>query len=176
MQNFCSLEEVSSLSSAIIAALAVIVSAIITIKVTKSQINSARELLKEEVSNQAESALLQVRANVISSNRQDWINSLRNEVSAFVADSVIASSMLSQKVGDSVGALELMKAILLRIQKVRLLLNPSESEHNELVLAMQDVFTNLRNDKYDITSSNNKIIEISQGVLKKEWERVKSFT
>ncbi|AGP48162.1 hypothetical protein PSYCG_03095 [Psychrobacter sp. G] len=145
--------------SAITALVAIIIGPLVSICIAKNQIN----------------------ASVISTNRQVWINRLRDELATLVG---MVHHLPSAHANDSVStndAIAEYGKFVEKFQVIKLLLNPNEADHQELVRLIECA------DKKLIESINNKIsnrsefetigrdiVTQSQIVLKKEWQRVKS--
>jgi hypothetical protein len=106
---------------------------------------------------------------IITNNRQEWINSLRDELTLFLAE--IASTSPSQSSKDLPA--EDMKNLWIHSYKIELLINPKEDDHKELVSLIRQEITNLHTSAE--TTSISKIISKSQEILKREWEIVKGF-
>ncbi len=145
--------------SAITALVAVIVGPIISVYVVKRQIS----------------------ANVISVNRQQWINTLREKVSSFVNASAILT--VGEQSKDEIFIR--MEKLHLLISEIKLLINPKEDDHIKLIDLIDDSallvgkrrtkkYENEEFDQNEIGKLNNKIIMQCQLILKSEWERVKS--
>ena len=121
----------------------------------------------------------QSRAAVLSANRQAWINSLRDAVAEFI--SLVAYLSLDQEKSTLMARVERMMFIE---AKVRLMLNPRESDHQQLIAAMH----RLRQAAGDTINSTDPahqaalatatatIVPTVQTILKREWERVKTFS
>jgi Icc-related predicted phosphoesterase len=145
--------------SAITALVAIIVGPLVSICIAKNQIN----------------------ASVVSSNRQVWINRLRDELATLVG---IIHHMPSAHANESVSTKDAIAdygKFVEKFQVIKLLINPNETDHQELVRLIECA------DKKIIESINDKtanasefetigrsIVTQSQMVLKKEWERVKN--
>lgn len=145
--------------SATTAIVAVIVGPLVSIFVAKNQIN----------------------ASVVSTNRQTWINRLRDELATLVG---IVHHLPSAHANKSVSTDEAVAEygkFVEKIQVIKLLINPKEADHQELVRLIESA------DKKIIESINNKrasasefeavgqrIVAQSQIILKREWERVKN--
>ncbi len=126
----------------------------------------------------------QIRSSTISANRQEWINSLRNELSDFLAAFTVASAQLSGRGHVKAESVLESADALCRIEtKVRLMLNPKEDDHialSELLSAASDMA--FKADKIQSSDLAKKIdqfqadiVETSQPILKREWERVKTL-
>ena len=145
--------------SAVTALVAVIVGPLVSVLVAKNQIN----------------------ASVVSSNRQEWINRLRDELATLVG---IVHHLPSAHANGSVTTNEAIAEhgkFVEQFQVIKLLINPKETDHQELVRLIELA------DKKIIDSINKKvagasefeavgqrIVAQSQIVLKREWERVKN--
>jgi hypothetical protein len=145
--------------SAITALVAVIVSPLVSIIVAKSQIN----------------------ASVISSNRQVWINRLRDELATLVA---IVHHLPSAHANGSVSTDEAISEygnFVEKSQVIKLLINPKETDHQELVRLIESADTKIIdsiNSKQakasEFAAIGKRIVVQSQIVLKREWVRVKN--
>ncbi len=78
-----------------------------------------------------------------------------------------------------------LKALTRHEAKIRLLINPNEPDHRELVELVKAATTLADEEFAGVTSSEvvdrladarNKIVAKAQSVLKREWERVKKRT
>ncbi|NMR28071.1 hypothetical protein HH219_21575 [Pseudoalteromonas sp. NEC-BIFX-2020_015] len=106
---------------------------------------------------------------IIANNRQEWINSLRDEITSFLA--VVASTSPSQHLTQMNEAEK--KNLWLHSYKIELLINPKEKDHVDLVDKIREEINNLINLKEETLISD--IISISQKILKREWDRVRTF-
>jgi F0F1-type ATP synthase membrane subunit b/b' len=180
-----------AVGSFILAILSFIVTAWIVWSAMKQQIKMFLETIRSQEKIAAESKALErkkVRADILSRNRQDWINSLRNELSELISSAntlVQNHALLSALAMPDANADSERKLIYSEITKERgilhrhkakieLLLNPTEPHSIEIVKKM-DELTNKVNDFTIMTveSITESIIELGQTVLKTEWERVK---
>jgi hypothetical protein len=118
-------------------------------------------------------AKLQARATAVSNNRQQWINSVREEVAGLLADvralhSLPVVRVLSEQEQSDKTALSLR--LRLRLNRLRLLLNPNEADHNELVRLISEAMKSGASKESD----QDEIFAHCQRILKREWERVKA--
>jgi hypothetical protein len=116
----------------------------------------------------------QIRAQTISGNRQAWINSLRDDLAEFL--SLVFSLRL--KGIPSERFLELAQRLRLVQSRIKLRLNPSEQDHVSLIaLVERAVVLAIRANDTDASAAakaSDEIVDLSQSVLKREWERVKA--
>lgn len=139
----------------------------------------------------------QINAQVISVNRQEWINTLRDYVAEFLNLTAflkglepvppVTPSMLGGSVDEREEAQlvresnaiesERLERIHLALAKINLLLNPKEKDHQDLVKLLNDSLSatreHLSNREAVVHYRRKEIIALSQKILKKEWERVK---
>ncbi|WP_290697929.1 hypothetical protein [Amphritea sp.] len=123
----------------------------------------------------------------ISELRQCWIESLRNEISEYIG---IANRMsltwmflfpnaenhdegIARFLSDNLSEIERLDTLM---HKVLLKLNPKE--HQELIDAIKTVEKNIANPNFlrsngGIAAQLDHVHDLSQAVLKKEWDRVK---
>jgi len=121
----------------------------------------------------------QVRATVRSTNRQAWINELRDEVAK--ALSLLTEAMALKK--SSIPFEQRVKTLVeydYHLSKVQLLINPNEADHRDLCNKLAAAMTALRkyliaegNDTSELEAVAKTIVTICQPILKREWERVK---
>jgi hypothetical protein len=125
----------------------------------------------------------QFRAAVLSKNRQDWINSLRDclaEYNAILYDTFAQVHSGGEIRHEKEAASAFMRANAIR-SKVALLLNPVESDHCDLLnimRAMNDSATGATDAKTAaaFAAQDEQFISLAQKILKREWERVKRGT
>jgi hypothetical protein len=106
---------------------------------------------------------------IVTNNRQEWINTLRDEITSFLA--VVAVTSPDQKATE-LSEIE-QKSLWLHNYKIQLLLNPNEVDHVELVDKIRAEINNLITCNGETLISD--MISTSQKILKREWDRVKSF-
>lgn len=133
----------------------------------KQQMIASAEGLKEQVASARDAAQIQARASSISNNRQQWINSLRDEVTWFLSEAEELHSLNNSSGKDAYQNEQIRKttkSIRKRIFKVRLLLNPTEEPGNTLVEMLQEMV-----DNGDVTiPEQEKIVDHPQKILKRE--------
>ncbi len=123
----------------------------------------------------------QFKATVLSKNRQEWINKLRDLLAEYEAIlyNVHADFKLSGALGNrkkNEGLSETMRANMIRSQ-VKLLINPKETDHAaliDLMLKFRDAASQGDDDHTKSFSAlDKKYIHLAQSILKREWKRVK---
>lgn len=144
--------------SSITALVAVIASPLVTIYVAKKNISSS----------------------VVSKNRQDWINRLRNEIAELLKEIQHVPSAYAAGAIHLHEAIEKHGLIISKVEIIRLLINPKEADHVDLVrqisLASEKVINSINQKKgnsAEINIMSSNIVTLSQTILKREWERVK---
>jgi hypothetical protein len=142
-------------------------------KNVERQVAASAEAVTQQVAASRDAAIIQARASSISNNRQQWINSLRDEVTGFLTDAdmlfVVQNDMaISDERNEQF--LRIGRALRSHIFKVRLLINPTEGESCQLV----EMMTEVRNVGGLTDEARERIVSHTQAILKTEWERVKS--
>ncbi|HXT16336.1 MAG TPA: hypothetical protein VN706_11940 [Gemmatimonadaceae bacterium] len=124
----------------------------------------------------------QIRATVLSANRQKWIDSLRSQVAAFLA-LVVETNIRTAGLRGSAGYHEAVKDSLSKLRAIEfniiLALNPKESDHEQLATALRDQiqwFIPIDLPGKDVKDFLDQIRDLSRSIFKREWERVKSLT
>jgi uncharacterized membrane protein len=129
----------------------------------------------------------QIRASVISNNRQRWIETLRDLIAAFCAQVTTAAPMRKSLLNANGGILVSDPDIVLKLQeimktftKIRLMANPIEADHQELIAVLTRTMTTLRTAPLDddlepnVRQAVEEVVEKSQVIFKREWVRVKA--
>jgi hypothetical protein len=129
----------------------------------------------------------QIRASVISNNRQRWIETLRDLISSFCAQATTAA-LARKTLLDTTGSLlvsdpamlEKLEEVMKTYTKIRLMTNPLEADHQQLVALLTEAMTTLRTAPVEadlepiIRDAVEVVITTSQALLKREWARVKA--
>ncbi len=125
----------------------------------------------------------QINASTVSANRQAWINQLRNELAALITiirhvPSAYHADTLS--VGEAIGKHGEMTN---RVEVVKLLINPGETNHKELVRLIEsasikviDAINAKHANATELEKAAERIVDMSRLILKTEWVRVKNGT
>lgn len=160
-----------------------------------------RDLLRLSLDSQAKSLSEQIKSqekisksNALKTSRQEWINSLRSEISHLlsvaneihtlaydVRDPKIrgeTSEQLHDSFRDHSAKSDKFYAFVAKaryhVSNIQLHLNPAESESQALLghidVLIEDAYNNKR-----IVDHVEAIIKVSQVILKKEWVRVKEM-
>ena len=139
---------------------------------SSQQIRAAAETTEKQIAAAIDAARIQGHTAAVSQSRQGWINQLRDEVTGFLTEAGMRSIVDDQmRLSDVREAQQLAigRAMRSHLNKVRLLINPTEGESTELVEMLSKVLT--REEWDDV--AEERIVTHTQGILKTEWERVK---
>lgn len=131
-------------------------------------------------------ARIQFKANVLSVNRQKWIETMRDLV-ASLNSQFLAVGMVRQTVEEPTAIViardpEMFKRVenlLVTVSKIELMLNPLEQDHQQLNALMKDGIDQLRSPppgleiEGRIEVISHDITKVAQAVIKREWVRVK---
>jgi len=142
--------------SAITALVAVIVSPIISIYVAKKQFG----------------------ASVLSKFRQEWINSLRDNISEYISCMFMIIIYNRTHKADVKDISEKGEKIVFLNHKINLMLNTNEANHNKLAKLIDGLTAVISEEDHKKSTANYKekseeIVALSQIILKEEWNRVK---
>jgi hypothetical protein len=150
----------------IIALLAVILGPLISFVIAKLTIRSQTRIAAQNI-----------RAEVLSRNRQEWINTLRDNIAQFI--SLISTFAIEIKDRNKKNTLDKMERVLLLQSMILLLINPKEEDHGKLDALMRDAIACLGELEKGETGEKNmpdireEMLQLSQQILKREWKRVK---
>lgn len=147
-------EVLASIIAAATALIAVVVGPIITFRASKNQ--------------------------MLGPMRQAWINDLRDTVAEFTAHTCIARWHVLASINDPSDvqrAQEIEDRTRFQLayqlkEKIALLINPKETDHQELVRLVENAYTAYVNGT-DTTIALKAIREHTQVILKREWDVVK---
>lgn len=128
----------------------------------------------------------QFDANVLSANRQKWIEALRDTLSEFIAllvSALVLKKQWKEQWNQGMGALEKDPALIERLERVVLaqsriwlLINPNEPTHQQLSTAMDSAMALLQSERSDDAESARcieAITALARAILRAEWQRVK---
>jgi hypothetical protein len=131
----------------------------------------------------------QFNANVLSANRQKWIETLRDMlaelISLLVAAMVIKSDWKDKwdqgrgVIARNPELLDKLERIVLVQWRIRLLINPTEADHQELYRGIETAFKRLQSEESHDSETEadiENITRLAQVILKREWQRVKRGT
>ncbi len=127
----------------------------------------------------------QFTTTAISGNRHRWIETLRNELAELIsllAMALVVKEQWKDKWERGRGPLtdpalrEKFEHIVLAQSKIRLLINPTDPEHQQLGEAIDAAQQRLRSEEALDTEAEadiQLIVKLGQEILKREWQRVK---
>jgi len=158
-----------------------------TLYLTNRQIKLSRYSIDKQVNTSKEIAQLELNKSVKSANRQQWINTLRDCVSEYLAlletykvdyenAKKLNEVMHFKKINTS--AFEIKKLSV----KIELMLNPEEEKSKRFLKIFFDISTFVLDESSDLHSNQYQqdyvalklqLVSITKSILKEEWERVK---
>ena len=127
----------------------------------------------------------QFNANVLSANRQRWIETLRDMVAELISLIVTALVVKAKWHGNwdqgrgavaDPALMEKLQRLVLIQSKIRLLLNPTETDHQQLDRAIDAAIKRLQSEQTEdaeMEADIQTITRLAQSILKREWQRVK---
>ena len=131
----------------------------------------------------------QFNATVLSTNRQRWIETLRDMVSELISLLVFSLTVRSAwkskwdkgrgPLREDTALLQKLERIVLAHSKIRLLLKPADVDHQQLDRAIDIAIKRLQAEESldsDTEADIETITRLSQVILRQEWERVKLGT
>jgi hypothetical protein len=118
------------------------------------------------------------KRQIVSPIRQKWIDELREVISEYLSECeklivLGEDGILNKEIADK----DIFKKLLYLEQKLKLMLNPNESKHIELVELIESITEEIHHGVGNLIEFGGKLkgaTEISQKILKEEWVRVKS--
>lgn len=134
--------------------------------------------------------LIQARSNVVSKNRQRWINLLKRRLTKILMILVQMEDAMEKRrtvradlaSTDANRYSEKVLVLALNFQssfvKIKLMLNPKEPDHRELVDLIASTASEIvvtASYQESLLERRDELISLSQKILKREWERVKGI-
>ena len=157
--------------SLIVALVAATASPLVTMAIARFQIRMHKEKLEQQTIQFREQLLQQsgqVKQQVISPMRQQWINALRDAVAE------ILSQATQFHLRDELPVSTERMQLAAREAKLELLINPKEEGHRVLLQSVRFVVNSIGCDKrHEFYEGHRRAVEIAQQVLKEEWEVTK---
>jgi len=172
-----SFENINSMMTLFVPLITVIITVIVNIVITKFQLKK----YELDIKTQKEIADNVIKRDVKATNRQQWINTLRDLVSEYIANHEFAKlvAQFDPKINGEKRPeyKEAFKKVLNLGYKIELMLNPTESKSQKVVKLMTELnkVTNYSSfayeDKYE--QIKHEILDVTKEILKEEWEKVK---
>jgi hypothetical protein len=127
----------------------------------------------------------QFQANVISTNRQRWIETFRDRVAELL--SLINAAQLIKRhsadawrggvgAAESLGVADKFEKAFMALSEVRLLTNASDPEHQRLNDALAAALEHVQHDELrnaELDTCIGDIIALGRTIIRQEWGRVK---
>lgn len=156
----------------VVMAIAAIGSPVITFIVADRNIQNSLKLAQKQVNSALRVAERQAHANVVSLNRQKWIDALREDISSFLTESYAMRVRLDIGPVSPQEVREMIKPMILVQNRIKLRLNPEEVDHRNLIDIIETILSDIVSA--DVPELERRCLSLSQAILKREWTRVKS--
>jgi|GEM_PF-5176942 len=159
---------------------AIVASPVVALLIFFFSLSSNRTSLDMQFKSQSEQLERQLLATIRSEKRQAWINDLRSEIASILANINIMDDLLKKGFVAPGGTVPMEYAdaegsAYLSYSKIRLLMNPKENLHQNLVSDIDALVNNFLHNRSSTNQSLlNNIVTNSQAIFKEEWIRVKS--
>lgn len=117
----------------------------------------------------------QIRATVLSANRQRWIDELRQQIAEFITLAGELSSLAKMDMNAGRATIDKTSKMQLCRMKIMLMLNSKEPDHRQLLALLEAASKGIYQSEEDDGTNIPGLVALSQSILKREWERVKSL-
>jgi len=148
---------------------------ITTLYLGHRQLKSNERTIKLQIESMQKIAKLDFNKTVISGNRQEWINDLRNSISLYMAK-IDAYELIVNYEKDNYDKITSKFEEIMNLElKINLLLNPDEKDSKRLKKLIRNYTRAISKEAITQPPDELKlyISEATQKILKTEWERVK---
>jgi len=136
----------------------------------KRQIQSSQYIIDQQIQSAKETADLNFRQNVLSSNRKEWIENLRVKISQLTTRMVFIDS----EDEDVIKKFEVIVEIATYVELMLNAIDPRDKLLIDLLRKVLDIAPNDDKDSIAILSDvRMEILDQTRLILKSEWERVK---
>ena len=128
----------------------------------------------------------QFNANVLSANRQKWIETFRDllaELISLLVSVLVVKTRWKDQWNKGLGPITSDPTLLLKLERIvlvqwktRLLINPTEADHQELYRTIEMAFRRVQSEdmhEAEVEADMENITRLGQAILKREWVRVK---
>jgi hypothetical protein len=147
--------------SLIVAILAVFVGPLITLKMSERQIELSRRVASKQI---------------VAPMRQAWINTFREKLAEFISAAFHYWNVRQVMAGRVELKDEEQRRLAQLEYEIRLLINPTESDHQQLVETIKQIPWRLErgDDEFgEINPLMEKATALGQRIFKTEWNRIK---
>lgn len=117
----------------------------------------------------------QIRATVLSANRQRWIDELRQQISEFITLAGELNALAKMGMNSGQTTVDKTSKMQMCRMKITLMLNPRESDHQQLLALLRSAAVGIHQSEAEDETNIPAVVALSQSILKREWERVKSL-
>jgi len=138
--------------------------------------------LNSQIQSNAELTTKTLRANIVSANRQQWINELREVVSKFICESHAISVVYYRQAQTGEGIevtdewAEMAKQLAYYSAKIELMMNPSESETRQTLAIINQIRTDMQSLNFEtIGNSIEALTSVMNTVFTNEWKKIKEL-
>jgi hypothetical protein len=161
-----------------VALAAVIVGPFIQQRIANRDRKARGQDLATQLASQRDLTEKQIYAAVRSTNRQNWINAVREDVAAYLSAAQRMGTLFSsgaRPTGDPEASPldRLMHELGKLYSLIELRLNPNEVPHNDLLESLRNLSRAAQIDHAKFQTARGEVVEIAQKIFKAEWERVK---
>lgn len=163
------------------AALVGVLSAVVNILLGAQQRRANEKALREQLSASKEGTLTQFKATLASSNRQQWIDKLRDLTSQLLSE----ASMFQLEVSKSHPKMKSLEARLERFVYLKsiisMLLNEAKPEQKALMDAIRHLDSILESDDIsartaDLRTAQLEVIQAGRALFGLHWKKIKALT
>jgi len=121
-----------------------------------------------------------VRKQIVNSGitqfRKQWIDDLRNTISEFYSSAKNIMLLWGQYNKHNIETQTMFKIMEEKVCKIKLLSNPTEDDHDEIIVLVEKISAPLYQSDFEPKAINKNLEDLvvkAQIVLKREWEVTK---
>lgn len=168
--------------SLIIALISVGVNLIISYSTRKTTIKTVRD----QIDNSTKLASLKYNSTLNSTNRQEWINTVRDCISELITQCKLLNAEFQEATQSRERKNSLHEKVTYNRNKLRLLLSPQIQQHTDFLNSMKELIDvldkhllnsnhNIKEyDNFDFMQKSDKVIDSGRELLYFEWQKIQN--
>ena len=164
----------------IVALLIGVFSLLINIFLARQLRKSNNENLKIQIENNKEISIIEFKATIASTNRQNWINELRDLTSQILSLSAEFSLLNDEDKKDvsKLNVSKLFEKLIYLKSKIELLLNSEKSDHKTLITKIDNIVSivlSKEDEENQFSDARDEVVNAARKMFDANWKKIKNL-